>query len=247
MSTLGAPLSKLATGHSWTPGDGFTFLPVWEGIPESANGIARALRRAGIPYVYEPDGPWVRIRCSQPTEDGQVEKPKGNWVLTANDITVDIFDEIAFWNFTEAEMAKLRDLKNGEIKTLPSASGLSDEALGFYTLIFNGQTSVARVAWILRHSLTVSQAWTQELVGSNLDCIYTTAQLLAECAEFDDPLPALYIANINKIPVETVPTGYRWGWIKKGFSTQSAVDDKVETSVEYHLDGWPNLLYDFVP
>lgn len=237
------------SSHTWTPTRGFEFLPIYEGTTEAAEAMAKSLRDAGISYSLEVEGPTSRVRYQSNAPEGYtgVEIPVGQWSLSGNDSTKDLLDHPLFAGFPESDQKTIRDLKKGITEAKPSESGLTGNPLIFYTLIFNEQPVYAVTLYTLRHSMTVSNAYEQSLSGDNVGYVYGTLQLIAEGESFADPLPSMISADMLKIPAPVAREGYTWGWLKKSPTISTTPDQRIEATVEYALEQWPDLLYPGVP
>lgn len=126
-----------------------------------------------------------------------------------------------------------------------------------YCLIWNGQTHFQRSSYKLRCVQMVSEKYEAELFANGVNAIYTQAQLLSECALFSKPLPQMYITQIitvqDDLRIQMGGTAviseiesdqfYTYGWLKGTPSYGQLVNGRIESSCEWTLQLWPNILY----
>ena len=250
MATIkGSLIVEQPMSHTWSRSQGFRFFPAFEGVTSSALSTSAAYRAAGVPYSFIAEGATARIVATQAQPpDGTVERPVGNWQLIGNAQQKDIRESVAFrTTASDADRLAILSLIKGNLTDPPAdVTPPFDTPQGeeLYRMVYQGQQHYKYTQWTLRHSMTVSQAWTTALSGSNLDKVFTTAQLLAECATFDDPLPPLLIAEVNNIPAPAAITRYLWGWLKEGPQFQTVAGDLIQCDIEYTLEQWATDLYD---
>lgn len=130
-----------------------------------------------------------------------------------------------------------------------SPAALTDpRTIAIIAAVGKGQDHFDYSRYGLKHTQTVSQVYGGDVLDSNSENIYTTAQLLAECAEFPIPLPTRMANKIQAIDDAAVkafpaPAGYVWGW-KKDPSTETTVANyKIEIVTDYAYDLWNTYFY----
>jgi hypothetical protein len=245
---IGPTLVKQATSHNWSPRDGFVFVPRWEGTHEAALGHALQLRNYGVPYRMRSDGVTAVVEAEQPMPDDAAiqEVPTGSWQLVGEEKTLDITEHPNFKALSSDDQTKIVEAKNRE-RTWVEYYGTADTmARWFHDLAYRGQTTFGKQVYVLRHTQSVSQQYDSSLSGSNIYKVYTKAQLLAECADFSNPLPAMFSADIDKIVDGATSIGFMWGWLKRTPTIQTVANDKIEVSVEYVYEEWSKALYNAI-
>lgn len=254
MTLQGKSLVRRSVDYVWTPDAGYSFVPSDVGTKQAVGAQSKAYRSLRIPHRVRHDGPVYEITAEhQLPDDGSAEVPYGSWALVGQQESVDWRQHPAFLALNEAEQWIINRVLAREVTDEPSDFSWEDgtgttftpsaDAEFFYVIAFNGQNYYTRTNYTLRHNLTVSQVYEARLSGGNINCVFTTSQLLAECANFNDPLPPLLIAEIDAIPALAAQTGYIYGWLKQTPSIQTVAGGRVECSVEYVREVWPTLFY----
>jgi len=117
--------------------------------------------------------------------------------------------------------------------------------------VLKGQTEYGRPTHVLRHTSYCSDRSTYNSTRSNVEKIYTPAQLLSEVGSgWTYPLPNRLYSEISSIPFQYAPgpeaSYYTWGW-KKTITREPVLSNfVVEVSTEYELNLWSNLRYGVV-
>jgi hypothetical protein len=84
---------------------------------------------------------------------------------------------------------------------------------------------------------------------SNLNCIYTTAQVIVEA---NPPLPfsggtgalaTLDSQMLSGFYENSIPSGFQLGWLKVNFELTTVPNNKSAATMEYVLDAWPTDTY----
>jgi len=113
-------------------------------------------------------------------------------------------------------------------------------------MVWQGTLNYVIPHFVLRHVMLCSQSYATSQSGDDMLEIYTTTELLTECATFTDyPLPDLIDAEIDKIEAAKPadPSGYLWGWLKMPAQIQAVARDRIEISQEYWWECWSTTLY----
>jgi hypothetical protein len=253
----GETLIRQATNWTWSPSEGYTFLPQHSGTKESVLALAKNYRNYRLPHSFHLEDGVAKLEAEhQLPDDGSAETPSGSWAISASPETVDFRQHSKFLALSEDEQAFIGQRISGKIDFSPteaadgvvwddeSTFAIAGDALFFYTLACNDQLHFQRHNWTLRHSMTVSQMYTANLIGDNIDRVYTKAQLLAECAAFDDPLPPRYVSQVNAIVFNpAAKSGYLAGWLKRMATDETVAGDRCQCSIEYVLEFWPTIFY----
>jgi len=118
-----------------------------------------------------------------------------------------------------------------------------------------GQTHYQDATYAVRHTTNAPSYWSANVADNNVNCIYTTAQLLSELQSSSlwyFPLPgrlaykinAVYTNFINNLPSSAASrSGYQVGWLKSPFGESSVGRTRMEIQGGYVLDQWPLDLY----
>jgi hypothetical protein len=129
-------------------------------------------------------------------------------------------------------------LKN---KTEEAASiTVTGDANTLYDSMIRSEIDYVASQYVFRLTQTVSSRYSQKVVFSNVDRIYSTLQLLSET----NP-PSSLVFSVAQIPVpNTVPPGYAYGWLKKTPTVLTIAGNKIEITLEYWREIWSTYAYD---
>lgn len=120
-----------------------------------------------------------------------------------------------------------------------------------YNKVMNGQTHYQDSTYSVRHTTNAPSYWSANVADNNVNCIYSTAQLLSELQSSSlwyFPLPgrlqykisAAVVAFINSLPASAASrSGYMVGWLKSPFGESSVGRTRMEIQGGYVLDQWP--------
>lgn len=234
----------------------------------------------------------LRTQQPTQDESNEQEQPTGSWACQGGEESVDIRFHPKFATLGGQQKLLIKRLIDGDCKLSPEDdSGNSkdvvyrDDAEGanngtdlvafketdawyFYYLAFNGTTHFTRSTFTLAHTQIVSSSFSEaennfDLIGQNINCIYTTSKLLTECNRFSpDPITSLCSSQVSRAEsalmsqmadndvdaedaIAAIETKYAYlmGWLK---GTPSLTDDgrgRAQLSVFYRLQLWSNILY----
>ncbi len=116
----------------------------------------------------------------------------------------------------------------------------------FYSLYLRGTTDYQRGQYVLRHTTNAPSIWSQNVADTNVDTIYSTAQLLSEVQNsglWIFPLPGRLAYKIGAIPVLGPQANYEFGWLKHAATETTAANNRIDISTEYTLELWTTDLY----
>lgn len=228
-------------------------------------GLHRTLANAGIEHEYEETGDGsanIHIRSNRLTPDPASEVPSDSWDMPAQETDLDIFEHPNAINMENAQANSIGKIRR-EVKrynewdeveedasyVFPSTFGSYNTlAAKFFSLAIKGTTHFKKPIHVLRHRQTVSENYAADIAAdvAGTERIYTTTQLLNECANYARPLPTRLrrkLAAINSSKA-AAPSGYMLGWRKLPSGEQTVAGGKVEVSTEYILEFWSTTLYD---
>lgn len=256
------------------PRKGYTLGHSYKGPMSIAASLAFQYSRARIPFSFRQEGPLgtITVLGNTAVEPGQNEIPIDNWQLISNELTKS-FDQhpnsLKLDRDLYGALAAIQGVANA-YKSSSSTAIVNNQPVSLTNLpswlagtnlLATNPTLVAQLFQllikggdhfytgqpILKHSQTVSDSYAGGGFNySNIECIYTTTQLLKECASFPYPLPKIYIDGVNVLtaPAEAAnQPNYIWGWRKLFPNTHTVANYKSEISTEYWLDLWPVYYY----
>jgi len=110
-----------------------------------------------------------------------------------------------------------------------------------YNLILRGSDVYPFSQYVLRHTTNVGNNYTSNIADVNVDCVYTTGQLLSEVLNSSlwiFPMPGSYQYFIQNIPAPATQAGYLWGWLKRSATRTDAANCRTNITTEYWLEQW---------
>lgn len=119
-----------------------------------------------------------------------------------------------------------------------SPAGLGAYALRLYYRMAEGATEFVRSIYILRHTTNAPSNYSANIADKNVDCIYTTEQLLQETQNSFSwrlPLPPAMAYFIDHVDFPDTRDYYINGWLKRGASRTTAANFRQEISTEYWM------------
>ncbi len=130
--------------------------------------------------------------------------------------------------------------------TTPTAGN----SIQLYNEMLKTQDSWGPFTYVLRHTSNTNAQSTYNVSDNNVNCIYTTAQLISEVTNsllWTYPLPNRLNAKINNIPVQSADPNeaayYLWGWKKSASREQINAQFRVDIVTEYILALWSTIRY----
>lgn len=125
-------------------------------------------------------------------------------------------------------------------------SATYNQAMQLFKLLISNSDHYSKGQPVLRHTQTVGDSYLGDLPQANEEKIYTTQQLLDECAGYPRKLPLRLVNRIKNFPAPDDVTGYRWGWRKLPINEITVGNFKIEITTEWYLDLWSTFYYQTV-
>jgi len=110
-----------------------------------------------------------------------------------------------------------------------------------YNLVLRGSDVYPYSQYVLRHTTNVGNGYNSNIADVNVDCVYTSSQLLSEVQNaglWIFPLPGELQYFIQHIPAPAAQSGYLWGWLKRSATRTTAPFNRVDLTTEYWLEQW---------
>lgn len=224
-----------------------------ESAGDNLSGVAQSAIDAQQPFEFSHQASRARLSITQTTTFGGNEVTSDNWQLVGNEITEDIrwHPNVAVLPETgENSIKKVYDTldayqRREEAFTNPLTPGST--AMTLFNLLKRGTTSYVIGQYVLRHTTNVGNGYSANISDSNVERVYTTAQLVAEISNANlwrFPCPGRLVYKIQNItPQFTTNDELLWGWRKLPSTETTAANNRVDISTEYVLYGWAKLLY----
>jgi hypothetical protein len=216
----------------------------YEGTATGINALIATLYSYERYEIGTSDPPIYRITVYTPDPaDAPV------WELLANLKEKDIFEHPDSKAISVANINKLiKWTKSSDPTTEPSftADGTQTAATNLYNLVRNGTRKYFTEEYVLRYTLTATNAVQLNLAYANTDKIFTPAQL-ANPGTSGITLPAGISASIGNIPAKTAPSNWVWGWLKRAPTARQTSLGKVVITGEWWLDLWSTFVYQAMP
>lgn len=110
----------------------------------------------------------------------------------------------------------------------------------FMDLQIRGATDYRASTYVLRHTTNAPSNYSANVADFNVDCVYTTSQLLSEVLDAElwiNPLPGrlAYLINALGANPPTFRPNYLFGWIKYSSTQTTAANHRIEIVTEYEL------------
>lgn len=224
-----------------------------ESAGDNLSGIAQSAIDAQQPFEFLHQASRARLSITQTTTFGGTEVTSDNWQLVGNEITEDIrrHPNIAALPDTGVDSRKavydaFHDYEsNQEAFVSTITPGSTAEKL--FNLLKRGTTSYVIGQYVLRHTTNVGNGYSANVSDTNVERVYTTAQLVTEISSVSlwrFPCPGRLVYKIQNIqPQFTTDSELLWGWRKLPSTETTAANNRVDISTEYVLYGWAKLLY----
>ena len=137
--------------------------------------------------------------------------------------------------------------------------GLSSPPMALYATAFlrywhlyaNSQDHYQTSQYALRHTTSAPNGWALNVADQNVNCIYTTSQLLAECentALWNFILPGrldykLSAASSAFSAVTPTRANFQIGWLKSASAEAAVGRSRIEIQTGFVLDQWSTDVY----
>jgi hypothetical protein len=243
------------------PTSGTTVRQPWESAGDNLNSMAQSLFGSRIAYEF----------TRSPTKSRLVAEASGGiagypdvvvdtWQVLANEIQKDVRESqlgLAIENYDAAHagagttigyVKRDVDLFNqgkGPGSPAPDA-GIITQAAQLFRLLIKGTTHFATGQYVLKHTTSVSNQFGGNISDFNIECIYSTAQLITEISNpnlWIFPCPGRLQTKILNIVAPPAHSEYLWGWRKLPSTETTAAGYRIEISTEYWLEQWSTVLY----
>jgi hypothetical protein len=147
-----------------------------------------------------------------------------------------------------------------ELTSVPNYIPLAAYLTRQYNKCLNGQTHYQSSAYSVRHTTNTPSYWSANISDFNVNCIYTTAQMLSELTDpslWNFPLPGRLQYKISAADAAFIQAltntmlgspslnryGYQVGWLKSPSAEASVGRNRVEIQGEFVLDQWSTDTY----
>jgi hypothetical protein len=224
--------------------------------PNGLYALANQYALLGFGYTHNAGGPKssLVIEASGPL-GGQEDKVTDTWQIVANELQKDIREHPTILAMEAAYPGTIgyvwRDVelaKQGEAPGSPAPAAGSKPASDYlFHLLLRGTTHYAVPQYVLRHTTNAAPTYDKNVADTNVNKIYTTAQLKQEISStqlWAYPCPARLIAKSDAIPSPVAVSGYTWGWRKLPSTETTTAHSRIEITTEYWLEQWnTSLLY----
>jgi hypothetical protein len=137
-----------------------------------------------------------------------------------------------------------KDDNGRAINTEAEITTIGGDALQLYNLLLqeNGNRAFQKSQYVFRVTQIASNRATINVAYSDVEKIYTTAQMLAETGPPSGILTAIADAVTGSNP--GAHAGYQYGWLKQTPTVTTAANNKIQISVEFWLELWSTWIYD---
>lgn len=246
--------------------EGYAGENIQRGTVGAMLNLSSILAANRIDHEFEETGDGMAnifIRSTQITQDPNAEVPIDSWDMPGQEIDMDIFeheDVLAMDQAMPNAIGRIRfeikrynewdEAKEEKPYSFPSSDfgSYANLATEIFRLAIKGTTHYRKPLHVLRHRQTVSDTYSRDIPNdvTGTERIYTTQQLLSECANFPYPLPARMrrkIQEIDNLRPNPIPAGYAWGWRKLPSSETTIAGGRIEVTTEYILELWSTTLY----
>ncbi len=261
-----SPQCQRQTGR-WSPTTGWTFDQEFRGLSTTQmNNLATQFGAAGIEYELTTQNGIATMRTVDTTGNVTID----TWEINASQTSTSIFknplimaalgsNDLAVLasayltgHTADAELQTVVNTLNADSPPTPLAkpdvSG-SNATARVWSMIKNSDdmTYYADI-YSLRHTTNASNRGYYNVADTNVNCLYTQAQLLSEIGNSSYwifPAPAEIVGAINSIfsQIGTTPANFLKSALKGGSSRVTAANNRVNITTEYKLYNWSTDLY----
>lgn len=236
----------------YDPVRGVEVVERWESVGDGLNGVAGNLALAGASYRQTKGKLKSELEATYAagtaSSSGVPEITTDVWEIRANEIQKDIREHplASVTYISEDVWNQIQSGLDNRTKPADMSPALTGNAAKVYDLLRRGSTHFSLGQYVLRHTTTVGARTTRNVSDNNVECIYTTAQLIAEATNtglWAYPLPARLSTKIQAIQAPAAKPDYLWGWRKLPSTETTAAGNKVEITTEYWLEQWSTFVY----
>lgn len=185
------------------------------------------------------------------------------WQIVGNEVSENSFSNLVIMNAVslndrEIIAMAIKDgstLEDAKTKIVADTGGTytsvtSATSKQFYKELQKGQDGYNVGQYVLRHTTNCSPSSGSNVSDSNVECLYTTAQLLSEVRSsfyWTNILPWRLYNKILSIPSRAAPAPedayYLWSWRKLPSTETLTANNRIEINTEYVLYLWSTLRY----
>jgi hypothetical protein len=248
MTILGDPVALKSIERVSDPTRGPSTVAVYTGTIEALNAVAATSSPDQVVRLVQA-GPLGELTISTAdyvdSQTSSIVIPK--FELLGNDIQKSLYTHprslalgkdsngIEIVSLVKQKYEYLRENNKAEANKIT----LLGDASELFDMLLRGETDYVASQYVFRLTQTVSSRYSEKVVFSNVDRVYSTLQLLSET----NP-PASLVFSVAQIPVpSTVPSGYNYGWLKKTPTVLTISGNKIEITLEYWREIWSAYAY----
>lgn len=227
---------------SYDPQHGQTIGIPFESAGDGLAGLAAQLEAYRVAYDLEPNERKSTL-IAKPTggQLGIPNKSVDEWQLLPNEQQLSIQYAPGAAGLTQAQFEAIYDaVRDGKESTF------SGPAHQVFLRVKRGEDHFAIGTQVLHHNTNVWDGYPGNVANVNQNRIYTTAQLIAECADVNEwvyPIPAGIVGAIESIELPPVRDGWQIGWRKLPAKWATAAGNRISVSTEYCFGQWD--LFDY--
>lgn len=207
-----------------------------DGIQSVINGLQNYER-----YEVDQDGPKIRITVYTPSSE---EAPV--WELLSNYKEKSITEHPAFANVTSHDLkAILQFVRNPTPDADPAITATGDAGTSaslLYQFLLRKKDRWFLEDYVLRYSITISNALSLDLAYSNTDKTFTPSAITNPSISGINIPPGIAL-SMSRIPAKTGDSEFIWSWLKRPPQSRQTQIGKVVVTGEWWLSTWPKTLY----
>lgn len=238
---------KQPSEYVFDPTRGVQRVDRWESAGDNLRGVAAAYLGLRVAYTFQPSaGKSVLVATASGPEAGQPEITTDTWQIMANEIQKDLREHPKSLGISLPVLQQINSGIKADRDPATITPALTGDANTLYALLFRGTTHYALGQYVLRHTTNVSNSYGVNVADFNIDCLYTTSQLIAEASNgfsWAFPIPGRLVFKLQNIAPPTSRAGYLWSWRKLPSSETTAAGNRVEITTEYWLEQWSTYAY----
>lgn len=228
------------------PVRGLQLILRWESAGDNLAALANGYSATGVAYRMVRSSQKSTLEATAAgAQAGYAEVTTDTWEILANEIQKDLHE------FPAAAALGIDTLNTIDDAVANRTNpGLGGDAGTVFTLLKQGTTHYALGQYVLRHTTNVSNTYAANISDSNIECLYTTAQLLAEVTDatlWANPMPGRMQYKIQAITAPTARSGFLWSWRKLPSTETTAAGNRVNIVTEYWLEQWSTFVYATLP
>lgn len=247
------PVRK-STEVTYDPQRGVQTTERWESAGDNLQGLAYNFANAGVAYSFTPRKDISELVATYGGTSPANQQPDielDSWEVQVNHIQKDLFEHPKARAISADVVAQMRKGLKEDKKASELSPALTGDAAVLYDLYQRGTTHFELAQYVVRHTTNVGPTYAKNISDSNVEKIYTTAQLKSECSNaalWARPIPARLLQKIDTIQsqLSAAQSGYMWGWKKLGSPEAQAANGRINITTEYWLEQWSTWIYSAV-